>query len=150
MSLTYIFYYRACKAQGVDRRTLPYYGYFQPYCAYFAVVWMFVVGCYYGYTSYMPWDVSNFFSNYTMQLFIPWLYPIWKIIKKTKLLKPHEVDLVWEKPIVDAYEATFLDPPVGFWREMGQLIGLRTVKGGNDKRRPSVQPAGADIENVEK
>lgn len=149
MSLTYIFYYRACKAQGVDRRTLPYYGYFQPYCAYFAVVWMFLVACYYGYTTYMPWDVSTFFSNYTMQLFIPWLYPIWKIIKKTKIVKPHEADLVWEKPIVDAYEATFLDPPVGFWREMGQLLGLRKIKGGNDKRRPSIA-APEDVEHSEK
>lgn len=32
MAVTYVFFYRACKAQGFDRKTLPYYGYFQPYC----------------------------------------------------------------------------------------------------------------------
>ena len=138
MSLTYIFYYRACKAQGLDRKTLPYTGWFQPYCAYFALVWMFVVACIYGYTCYLPWSVSSFFSNYTMQLFIPPLYIIWKFVKKTKLVRPDEADLEWERPIVDAYEASFLDPPIGFWREVGQLVGIRRMKGGSDKRHPSI------------
>lgn len=31
MSVTYIFFYRACKAQALDRNTLPYKGWFQPY-----------------------------------------------------------------------------------------------------------------------
>jgi amino acid transporter len=31
MSVTYIFFFRACKAQGLDRNTLPYKGWFQPY-----------------------------------------------------------------------------------------------------------------------
>lgn len=31
MCVTYIFFYRACKAQGLDRKTLPYCGWFQPY-----------------------------------------------------------------------------------------------------------------------
>ena len=78
-----------------------------------------------------------------MQLFIPLLYPFWKILKKTKIVKPHEADLVWERPTIDAYEDTFLDPPAGFWMEMGQLVGIKRRKGGNDARRPSL--AGADI-----
>ena len=138
MSVTYIFFYRACQAQGFDRHQLPYVGWFQPYCAWFAAIWMFITACYYGYTTYLPWAVSSFFSNYTMQLFIPPLFVFWKILKKTKMVKPHEADLVWERPVIDAYEATFLNPPVGFWRELGQLVGLRRVKGGNEARRPSV------------
>ncbi|ETI26948.1 hypothetical protein G647_10047 [Cladophialophora carrionii CBS 160.54] len=138
MCITYIFFHRACKAQGLDRRTLPYYGYFQPFCAWFALIWLFVVTCIYGYTVYLPWDVSNFFSSYSMQLFIPPLYIIWKLVKRTKVVRPLEADLVWEKPTIDAYEETFLDPPVGFWTEMMQLVGFRRVKGGNDKRRPSI------------
>ena len=140
MCITYIRFYQAMKAQGFDRRQLPYYGYFQPYCAYFALVWMIIVTCIYGYTCYLPWDVSSFFSNYTMQLFIPPLFLIWKFIHKTKWIKSSEADLVWEKPIIDAYEETFLDPPTGFWREMGQLVGFgRKVKEAN--RRSSVAPA---------
>lgn len=30
MATTYIFFYRAAKAQGIDRRSFPYYGWFQP------------------------------------------------------------------------------------------------------------------------
>ena len=137
MSITYIFFYNACKAQGLDRSKLPYTGYLQPYCAYIAATWLFIVICMYGWTCYVPWSVSSFFSQYTMQLFIPPLFIIWKVIKKTKFVKPHEADLVWERPLVDAYEASFIDPPTGFWKEMGQLVGIKRGKGGNDKRRQS-------------
>ena len=138
MCITYISFYRACKAQGLDRSQLPYTGYFQPYCAWVALVWLVVVTCIYGYTCYIPWSVSSFFSQYTMQLFIPPLFLVWKIVHKTKWLKPHQVDLVWEKPIVDAYESTFIEPPSGFWREMGQLVGIGRNKIGSDRRRSSV------------
>ena len=138
MCITYIFYWRAVKAQGFERKNLSYVGYFQPYCAYFGAVWIFTVTCIYGWASYKPWSLSSFFSNYTMQIFIPPLFVFWKILKKTKLVKPHEADLVWERPIVDAYESTFIDPPVGFWTEMGQLVGLKKKKHGNDRRHSSV------------
>jgi amino acid permease len=32
MCIIYLFFYRALKAQGIDRSTLPYIGWFQPYC----------------------------------------------------------------------------------------------------------------------
>jgi amino acid transporter len=144
MSITYIFFYRACKAQGVDRKTLPYTGWLQPYCAYVALVWLIVVTAIYGYTCYLPWSVSSFFSNYTMQLFIPPLFVIWKVLKKTKMVRPRDADLVWERPAIDAYESTFLGPPVGFWREMGQMVGMKRVKGGNDRRRSSIAVPATD------
>lgn len=95
---------------------------------------MITVTIFYGYPAFHPFTVSGFFRNYTMQLFIPPLFIIWKVIKRTRFIRSDEVDLVWERPTIDAYEETFMDPPVGFWREMGQMIGLRRVKGGNDKR----------------
>lgn len=73
-----------------------------------------------------------------MVLLAPILFFGWKLIKRTKIVKPLEVDLVWERPTVDAYEATFLDPPVGFWTEMIQLVGFKRNKGGNDKRITSI------------
>ncbi|KAK5460305.1 hypothetical protein LTR55_011953, partial [Exophiala xenobiotica] len=135
MCVMYIFFYRACKAQGLDRNKLPYTGWFQPYCACIAATWLFVVTCMYGYTCYLPWSVSSFFSQYSMQLFIPPLFVIWKVLKKTKMVKAHETDLVWQRPFIDAYEATFIDPPSGFWKEMVQLVGFKRTKGGQDRRR---------------
>ena len=123
--ITYVQFYRACKAQGIDRKTLPYCGYFQPYSAYIGIVVMTLVCLFYGYSAFDPWSVEAFFKNYTMQLVAPVLFIGWKVIKRTKWRKPEEVDLVWEAPVVDAYEASFVSKPLGFWTEMGQLVGLK-------------------------
>ncbi|KAJ6172491.1 hypothetical protein N7470_001558 [Penicillium chermesinum] len=120
ISITFIFYYRACKAQGIDRNQFSYTGWFQPYGAYISLVWMFLVTLFYGYPAFKPWDVETFWSDYTMQIVIPCLFVLWKLFKRTKFVKPHEADLVWDRPLIDAYEASFMDPPVGFWREVGQ------------------------------
>ncbi|CAK4030571.1 probable amino acid transporters [Lecanosticta acicola] len=138
MTTTYIFFYRACKAQGLDRKTLPYTGWFQPYSAYIGLVWMIVIVFCYGYSSFKPWSVDDFFTYYTMLILAPILFLGWKLIMRTKLVKPTEADLVWERPVVDTYEESFIDPPVGFWKEMLQLVGIGRKKGGNDKRMNSV------------
>lgn len=97
-----------------------------------------VVLCF-GYGSWRPeFSVASFFSYYTLVIIDPILYIFWKFFKKTRMLRYTEVDLVWERPTIDAYEATFVDPPVGFWREMVQLTGLWRMKGGNDKRLNSI------------
>ena len=123
--LTYLNFYYACKAQGVDRKTLPYTGYFQPYCAYIGIVFEFLICLFYGYKIFADLTVEKFFQNYTMQLIAPVAFIFWKFFKETKYVKPSELDLEWERPIVDAYEATFVNPPLGFWTEMGQLIGIK-------------------------
>jgi amino acid transporter len=66
--VTYIFYHRACKVQGLDRKNLPYYGWYQPYCAYVGLAWMVTMLFCYSYTSFAPWSVQNFFIYYTMLL----------------------------------------------------------------------------------
>ncbi|OQE27453.1 hypothetical protein PENSTE_c004G07243 [Penicillium steckii] len=147
--ITYIFFHRACKAQNLDRRQFSYYGWFQPWCGWIGMVWMILVTILYGYPAYKPWNIETFWSDYTMQIVIPPLFLIWKVIKKTKFIKAHEADLLWERPLIDAYEASFLDPPVGFWREMLQLVGLGRIKGGNDKRRQSIAAPSAVSTGVE-
>ncbi|KAE8356044.1 amino acid transporter [Aspergillus coremiiformis] len=134
MSITFIHYYKACQAQGVDRRTRPYYGYFQPYGAYIGVVTHSLVLIFYGYSSFTPWSVATFFTNYTMQLLAPCLFIFWKVMKRTHYVRPHEVDLVWERPAIDAYESSITTPPVGFWTELGRLVGIR-------RRTPRDDPA---------
>ncbi|OJK02255.1 hypothetical protein ASPACDRAFT_24798 [Aspergillus aculeatus ATCC 16872] len=125
MCITYLQFYRACKVQGLDRGTLPYVGWGQPYCAWVGVVAMVFVLLGSGYTAFAPWDVQTFFENYTMQLVAPVLFFGWKWAKGTTLLKPEEVDLVWEAPAVDAYEASFEEPMPGFWEEVVGLVWRR-------------------------
>ena len=140
VSITYIYFHRACTVQGLDRKQFAYTARFPLACAYFSALWMFLVCMFYGYAIFKPGSLSvtSFFQNYAMQVIIPSLYVGWKILKKTKVVDRYAVDLVWERPTIDAYEATFLDPPVGFWKEMIQLIGIKRNKGGNERRRGSI------------
>ncbi|KAK7600209.1 hypothetical protein V3481_001760 [Fusarium oxysporum f. sp. vasinfectum] len=73
ISITYIFFYRACKAQGIDRPTPPYCGWFQPYSAYISATFLTCVVCCYGYSTFLPgnFTISGFFTCYTMVLVAP-------------------------------------------------------------------------------
>jgi amino acid transporter len=107
ISVTYIFFYRACKAQGLDRKTLPYRGYFQPYGAYIGAAWMSIMVFFFGYSSFLEgnWDTLTFFSYYTMAFVAIITFTGWKLLKRTRFVRPSEADLVWDRPIIDAYEA---------------------------------------------
>ncbi|RDW93817.1 Amino acid transporter [Aspergillus mulundensis] len=120
ITVTYIAFYRATVAQGFDRSKLPYTGWFQPYCGYIGLAWMFTVVCCFGYESFTPWSVDKFFTNYTMVLLAPILFLGWKLIRRTTFVRPHEADLIWEAPEIDRYEEelSLVEPPVGFWQEM--------------------------------
>ncbi|KAI4762456.1 putative amino acid permease [Aureobasidium sp. EXF-3400] len=131
MTVTYIFFWRAMKAQGVDRKLLPYCGWFQPWSAYIGLAWMIMIVTCYGYTSFAPWSVDNFFIYYTMIFLAIVTFSFWKVFKKTKLQKPATTDLVWERPAIDAYEATFLEPPNSFWRE---IAGPLMKNKGSDRQ----------------
>ncbi|KAI1815119.1 histidine permease [Poronia punctata] len=139
MSLTYIFFYRACKAQGIDRKTMPYCGWFQPYCAYITFVYMIIIEGIFGYTVFLPgrWNVGDFFAPYTMALVAILLYFGWKIVKRTKFVKPLEADLVWEKPQIDAYEASFTEPATRLRDDMWAML--------SGKKRRKENHMGEDI-----
>lgn len=144
MCWIYLYFYRAMKTQGYDRNKLPYKGWGQPYMAWFGLTAMvFTVGCY-GYTTFLPgckypfpnwpnisslttllgWDLGTFWSYYTMCFFCPVIYLGWKIIKRTKIVKPEEADLVWERPIIDAYEANMGQDELSLWKEFLLMLGI--------------------------
>lgn len=124
ISFTYICFYRACKAQGLDRSKLPYKGRFQPWSSYISCCWMTLVVLCYGYTCFEPWNIQNFFISYILVLLMPVLYVGWKIFHKTRFLRPKEVDLNWDSLQITAYEEALhaSESPVGFWKEISQLI----------------------------
>lgn len=96
VSLTYIHFYRALQAQGVDRNQLPYKGRFQPYTSYIAVTSTALLTVLLGFDLFveMPnnWSTQYFFLNYAMLAFYILMFMGWKIIKKTRYVKPGEVD----------------------------------------------------------
>ncbi|KAF2754446.1 hypothetical protein EJ05DRAFT_141955 [Pseudovirgaria hyperparasitica] len=127
MCITYLAFHRACKAQGINRKTLPYYGYFQPYGTWVALIFLTAVVFCYGYAVFLPghWRVEDFFFSYTMLGLYPIFYVSWKLIKRTKIIPAHEVDIVWDNEAIEAHMNSFISPPVGFWTEMVQLIGFK-------------------------
>ncbi|KAK8113842.1 hypothetical protein PG999_005911 [Apiospora kogelbergensis] len=127
MCVTYLFFYRALKVQGIDRHTLPYVGWWQPWSGWIGGISMILVVCAYGYTVFLPgkWDLGTFFSYYTM-IFVAFVtYFSWKIIKRTKVVLAAQADLVWEKPIIDAYEEALTEPPTRFRDELMKMAGMK-------------------------
>jgi amino acid transporter len=55
----------------------------------------------------------------------PILYVAWKVVKRTKFVKPEEADLVWERPIIDGYEANVAEKHMTFWEECKMMMGFK-------------------------
>lgn len=76
----------------------------------------------------------------------PILYIFWKIVKRTPIVRSKKADLVWERPVIDAYEATFDSPPAGFWVEVLQLFHLK--RGSSDENRMTVGRGAVQLASV--
>ncbi|KAF2137211.1 uncharacterized protein K452DRAFT_353603 [Aplosporella prunicola CBS 121167] len=129
MCIIYLFFYQALRAQGYSRDSLPYRGWFQPYTAWIALTCMILTVSTYGYTVFLPgwWKVGTFFTYYTMVFVCIILYVGFKVLKKSKIVRSAEADLVWERPIIDAYEAA-TEPPLGIWEDLGAFVGIKRKK----------------------
>ncbi|KAI1342301.1 amino acid transporter [Xylariaceae sp. FL0016] len=113
MCTTYICFHRALKAQGIDRNSLPYKGILQPHAAWIALVATFIMTFVGGYNVFLPglWNVPDFLFSYTMVVLCPILYVGWKIIHKTRIYKPDEVDLHQDLEEVEEYTRNFVPTP---------------------------------------
>lgn len=127
--ITYIRFHRACQVQGFDRDKLPYKGWFQPYSAWMALIFELFIVVFYGYRSLVPFDVAGFVTCYFMPALVPCLYVGWKLIHKTSFVRAKDIDLVWDAPIIDAYEASLEEAPVGFWRDVWLMLRGKGPKG---------------------
>jgi amino acid transporter len=98
MCFTFLMWMRALKAQGIDRRDLPYRSWGQPYVAYYGLIWCSVMAIVGGYTVFLPgyWNVETFIFSYFMVFLTPALFIGWKLIHRTKWHRPEAVDLKGE------------------------------------------------------
>lgn len=122
--ITYIRFHKACEVQEVDRKSLPYCGWFQPYSAWIALVFLVINAITSGYTLFSKsgFTVDGFFTKYTMIILAPISYLVWKLIKRSKTIDARAIDLVWERPLVDAYEEVNEYKPEKFWVEMKKRV----------------------------
>ncbi|KAG1831654.1 amino acid permease/ SLC12A domain-containing protein, partial [Suillus subalutaceus] len=72
ISVTYLRFYKGMQAQGIDRKTLPYYTNLQPYAAWWGVVSTITICFFSGWSVFLKgeWNTANFVTNYL--LFITW------------------------------------------------------------------------------
>jgi yeast amino acid transporter len=107
-ALTYRHFYSALKHQGVDRNTLPYKGKFQPYTSYIAMFFTALMLFLLGYDLFITggWDILYFFLDYTFLAVFPLAVVFWKVVKRTKYVKPGTADLTVDGmvPAIDQYE----------------------------------------------
>ena len=112
MTFTFTRFMRACQVQGLNRNTLAFKGWGQPYVAYYAFTGCFVMTFISGYPVFLPgmWDIPTFFFSYTMIGVFPILFIGWKVLKKTKWLQPEEVDLLKDLDEIEAYTRSYVPP----------------------------------------
>lgn len=117
IALAHIAMQRALKAQGYSRQDLPYTLPFADWGAYISFVFFMLMLFTGGFNNFLKdsFSISDFFSDYFSIAFFSIFFIFWKFWKKTKLLKPEEVDL---QSLFDNIEANPEDPPekITGWR----------------------------------
>ncbi|KAI9370277.1 amino acid permease/ SLC12A domain-containing protein [Aspergillus egyptiacus] len=115
--LTYLHFYYTMRRQGVDRNSLPYKGYLQPYAAWYALVGTGLMTLVLGYEVFIAggWDTTRFFTSYTMVGFFVVALVFWKVVKRTRYVRVGEGDLKLgsTKDEIDLYEALYERPRRG-------------------------------------
>ncbi|KZF20858.1 putative amino acid permease [Xylona heveae TC161] len=95
LSLCYLRFHAALKAQGISRDTLPWKGPLQPYAAWVGLIGSTVITLINGFSVFLRgnWNTSNFVASYVgIPIFIVPII-IWKIIKRTRFVRASEIDL---------------------------------------------------------
>ena len=128
--VNYLCFYRGLKAQGIDRTSLPYRGYFQPYSIWFALCFLVCVVTCYGYSVFLPghFAVGTFFSYYTNDLFVDRDLCRLEDCEADRFLSPTEADLVWERPEIDRYEEVNWEKHVPFTKACLQWVRRKMTK----------------------
>ncbi|EIN06222.1 general APC amino acid permease [Punctularia strigosozonata HHB-11173 SS5] len=109
MCLTYIYFHRGMKVQGIDRTQLVYHNRLQPYIAWWGLIWNVIFILINGFEVFWSFNASDFLTAYINIPIFFGLYFFWKIWKKTKFWKPEEMDFVTGIPSIEETE-TPLEP----------------------------------------
>lgn len=99
--VTFIGWYNACKAQGLNRDTLPYKSPFAPYTAYFAISIGCIVMLFIGFDVFVPWSTEGFVTSYFGLGYAVVVFVFWKLFKRTKFVSAKTADLYSGKAEID-------------------------------------------------
>ncbi|PWY67589.1 proline transporter [Aspergillus sclerotioniger CBS 115572] len=103
MVCVFLAWYRALKAQGIDRKNfLPWASPCQPYAAILALIIGSTVTLFNGFTVFSPFSVQGFITSYFGIAFWVVMFLFWKVWHKTKWVDPAKADIFSGKAEVDA------------------------------------------------
>jgi yeast amino acid transporter len=125
--VAYLRFRSALAAQGVDRNTLRFKGKWQPYTAWFALIFFSIIIVFNGFVVFIhdhskPWvfDKNDFITAYIDVPIFAALFVFWKVFKRTKFVRASEADIWSGKHAVDSqvwpeeHPRNFLEK-VWFW-----------------------------------
>ncbi|KAJ6438132.1 proline-specific permease [Purpureocillium lavendulum] len=109
VSYTYLRFYHGLRYNGISRDTLPYKSPFQPFLAYFAIVFCLVVAFFNGFDAFFPgkFSAKSFIPPYIdIPIFLS-LFLGYKLVKKTSFVKVADMDIWSGKAEIDRLEPTW-------------------------------------------
>jgi yeast amino acid transporter len=121
MNITFLFFYRGMRAQGFDRTKLVYYSKLQPWLSIWGIFWLTVFILVNGLHVFWNFNASDFLTSYINIALFFILYAGWKIVKRTKVWKPMEMDFVTGIPTIEETEKPE-EPPKNLGEKIFQIL----------------------------
>ncbi|ODV61620.1 uncharacterized protein ASCRUDRAFT_7827 [Ascoidea rubescens DSM 1968] len=105
INAAYIRFRQGLKAQGIPYESLAYRHRDSSWICWYSLVMNFILLWIQGYYVFKPgsWDTATFLFCYFMPFFTIGIAFIWQILKRPKILKPEELDLITGLKEIDEY-----------------------------------------------
>ena len=112
IAFTYVRFHHGLEYHGIPRSALPFKSPFQPFLAYFAIIFSSTVAFFNGFDAFFPghFSAKSFIPPYIDIPIFACLFLGYKFIKKTKMVKIEEMDLLSGKEEADQLESTWEEP----------------------------------------
>ncbi|KAK2612514.1 hypothetical protein QQS21_001452 [Conoideocrella luteorostrata] len=123
---TYLRFYYGLKSRGISRDELPYKSWGQPYAAYAAGIFCFLVLITSGFGLFFPgnFTAAGFLSNYIACFLVPALYIVLKIFIRSPWIRIEDMDFSPMDDIRTERALKEASPPkkFGFWRKLREKL----------------------------
>ncbi|KAK0232727.1 amino acid permease [Armillaria fumosa] len=96
ISITYIRFYAGLKAQGIDRKTLPYYNRLNPYLAWYSMIFSIIIVFFCGWSVFLKgrWAADIFITSYLPFVMFPTTWICSAIYYRQFMMKSEDMDFV--------------------------------------------------------
>ncbi|KAF8334137.1 amino acid permease [Cantharellus anzutake] len=117
INFTYWRFYQGMKAQGFDRSKLPFIGILQPYAAWYAMIWIWLVCIFAAYPVFLRnnWDTATFITYYSPLALFPVMVFGTKFWYKETMIAPGDMDFYSGLAEIEA--DSYDEPPPANWIE---------------------------------